>query len=103
MTSVARLNSSGSTFRKGAKTVAIASFTQTSIGPSCGFDRLGGRVDLLVIGDVGRQHERLPAERLDLSTGTLETGLAPRKQADVGAALREGVRDRPPDAAPRRR
>lgn len=97
MTSVARLNSSGFTSRNGAKIVAIASFTQTSIGPSCVSTASAAASTCSWVGDVGRQYKRLPAERLDLLAGSFETLLTPRDQANVSAALCEGVSNRPPD------
>ncbi len=84
---------------KRANTVAIASLTQTSISPKLLLDRLRGRLDLLVVGDVGRDGQRLAAERFDLRAGAVEALLAAGQQPDVGAALGERVRDRASDPA----
>ena len=67
-----------------------------SIGPNRAFDRLGGRLDLIGIGHVGGDHQRLTAQLLDLAPGLVEPRLAPGQQPDVGAALGEGMGDRPP-------
>jgi len=73
--------------------------THTSIGPKFVSTASAAASDLLVVGDVGRQHERRPTERLNLLAGSVEALLAARNQTDPRAAFGEGVRDRPPDAA----
>ena len=53
------------------------------------------------LGDVGRDSERLPAERLDLALGSVEAVAVACEQPDVCAALaRKRARSR---AQPRRR
>ena len=61
-------------------------------------DRLGGRLDLFGLGHVGGDHQGLTAELLDLAPGLVQALLAAGQQADVGAALGEGMGDRAPDS-----
>ena len=81
-----------------ANTEVNATFTQTSIGPSSRLDPLGGRVDLLVVRDVGRRSARArpPAAR-DLLGGARRARVSPRASS---ATRRPAGRERPRAGAP---
>src|SRR5581483_4956942 len=58
------------------------------------------RVELRGVGHVAPDGERAAAARAGARRRVLDLALGPRGADDVGALLREGERDRPPDAAP---
>jgi hypothetical protein len=82
-----------------ANTVAIASLTQTSIGPKC--SSTASAAASTSAGHIRRQHDGFAAERLDLAFRAVEPPLTSRDQPDTGAALGECVRDGAADTARR--
>ena len=62
------------------------------------FAPLGRGLDLSVVGHVGLDDDRRPAERLDLATRLVEPLDAPRDEAHARSAAGERVRDRAPHA-----
>ncbi len=58
-----------------------------------GLDPLGGRFDLVRVGDVGRDRQRDSTERDDLGGRRCEPDLSPGEQGDVGTTTGEGTRD----------
>ena len=89
MTSVARRNSSGVVSRTGAKTVAIALFTQTSSGPKRSSIREAASSTRVSVRDVERKGERFAAELLDLPCCGLQPLLATSDEPDAGPVARE--------------
>ena len=77
---MARRNSSGSTSRTGAKTDAIASLTQTSIGPSSASAR-SAAASTCRVGDVRRIATARPPAARDLAARALEPVLAAASSA----------------------
>ena len=63
-------------------------------------DRLGDHVlDLVLLGAVGRNRQRLRAGALDLGDAVLERLLAPSGDDDLRPALPRALRNRPPEPA----
>ena len=85
-----RRTSSATYSRTGAKTEVIATFTQTSIGPSSILDQRGGAVDLRRVRHVGRHREHPSAAALtDVRRGSVEALGRTSEQRNVVPALRE--------------
>ena len=81
-----------------AKTVTIALFTHTSIGPSASSTRRGGGLDRLGVGDVGGQDERAAAAASTSRFARLEPRRARARSGRSAPVLAEAPRGRAADA-----
>ena len=68
-------------------------------GTELAFGLLCRRLDRGGVGDVGRDHQRVTAQVVDLASGVTQAVLAAGEKRDTRAAPREGVGDRAPHAA----
>ena len=66
-------------------------------GPEALLDGFRRRFDRIGIGDIGRQHERSPAHRLDLGRRVVEIVDTAREKSHTCAAPSEGARRRAPN------
>ncbi len=72
MTAVPRWNSSAVSLWTGAKTVAMATFTQTSIGPQLAFNSSRRGVHGFGIGHIGRNRQGTGAQVAQFGRRALE-------------------------------
>ena len=91
---MARLNSAGVTSVTRPKTVVIALFTQTSIGPSSILDPRCRRFHLVGIRDVVRTARPFPPSSLDFARGGMKTLRIAREQTHMRALARESANSR---------